>query len=83
MALVAAALGMASVVRAEAEGASAAKRPEPVRLGTETDAERTARMAWWTQARFGMFIHFGLYSLPGRHEWVKSLERMDDAAYQK
>ena len=83
VALVVAALGMANVVRAEAEEPSSAKRPEPVRLGTETDAERTARMAWWTQARFGMFIHFGLYSLPGRHEWVKSIERMDNAAYEK
>lgn len=55
----------------------------PVRLFEETDAARTARMAWWTQARFGMFIHFGLYSLPGRHEWVKSLEQMDNAAYEK
>lgn len=55
----------------------------PRRLFPETEAERTARMTWWTQGRFGMFIHFGLYSLPGRHEWVKSLEQMDNAAYEK
>ncbi|MCR5838563.1 MAG: alpha-L-fucosidase, partial [Kiritimatiellae bacterium] len=29
-------------------------------------------MKWWTDARFGMFIHFGLYAVPARHEWVKS-----------
>jgi len=40
-------------------------------------------MKWWTDARFGMFIHWGLYALPGRHEWVKRYERMNDAAYQK
>ena len=34
----------------------------------ETKAERDARMAWWREARFGMFIHFGLYSIPGG-EW--------------
>jgi alpha-L-fucosidase len=28
------------------------------------------RIAWWQQARFGMFIHYGLYSVIGRHEWV-------------
>ena len=55
----------------------------PVRLFSETDAQKKSRMDWWMQSRFGMFIHFGLYSLPGRHEWVKSLEQMDNAAYEK
>lgn len=31
----------------------------------ETPAERDARMAWWREARFGMFIHWGLYSVAG------------------
>ena len=31
---------------------------------TETPAQRDARMAWWREARFGMFIHWGLYSIP-------------------
>jgi alpha-L-fucosidase len=31
---------------------------------TETTAQRDARMAWWREARFGMFIHWGLYSIP-------------------
>ncbi len=39
--------------------------------------------SWFTRDRFGMFIHWGLYALPARHEWVKSRERMDDAAYQR
>lgn len=30
----------------------------------ETEAERDARMAWWREARFGMFIHWGLYAVP-------------------
>ena len=47
---------------------------------TATDAmqERTRaqRMQWWHAARFGMFIHFGVYSTIGRHEWV-----MEDEAW--
>lgn len=35
---------------------------------TETPAQRDARMAWWREARFGMFIHWGLYSIPAG-EW--------------
>ena len=30
----------------------------------ETAAQRDARMAWWRDARFGMFIHWGLYAVP-------------------
>jgi alpha-L-fucosidase len=37
--------------------------------------------SWFTHDRFGMFIHWGLYSLAARHEWVKSRERLDDDAY--
>ena len=40
-------------------------------------------MAWWTDARFGMFIHWGLYALPARHEWVKNNEKMTNEQYQK
>ena len=32
------------------------------------------RVKWFTEARFGMFIHFGLYSIPARGEWVRSEE---------
>jgi alpha-L-fucosidase len=31
---------------------------------TESAAQKDARMAWWREARFGMFIHWGLYSIP-------------------
>jgi alpha-L-fucosidase len=52
-------------------------------LPKETEAQKTLRMKWWTDARFGMFIHWGLYSLPARHEWVKNHERMTNEQYQK
>src|SRR5262249_33313097 len=37
---------------------------------TSTVEDRTRRMKWWHEAKFGMFIHWGLYSTLGRHEWV-------------
>ncbi len=49
----------------------------------ETEAQKAARMQWWTEARFGMFIHWGLYALPARHEWVKKREQLTDEEYQK
>lgn len=39
--------------------------------------------AWFTHDRFGMFIHFGLYSLPARHEWIKTREEIADEDYQR
>jgi alpha-L-fucosidase len=39
--------------------------------------------SWFVHDRFGMFIHWGLYALAARHEWVKSNERIDTATYQK
>lgn len=38
---------------------------------------------WFVKDRFGMFVHWGLYALPARHEWVKSREKIADADYQK
>lgn len=37
--------------------------------------------AWFTHDRFGMFIHFGLYALPARHEWVKHHEKISEEKY--
>ncbi len=39
--------------------------------------------SWFTHDRFGMFIHWGLYALPARHEWVKANERIPEAKYDK
>ncbi|MDR0348919.1 MAG: alpha-L-fucosidase [Tannerella sp.] len=49
----------------------------------ETKAEKEKRMAWWTHDRFGMFIHWGIYSLPARHEWVQFNEKIPPAEYRK
>ena len=52
-------------------------------LPKETEAQKALRLKWWTEARFGMFIHWGLYALPARHEWVKNRERLTNEQYQK
>ena len=44
--------------------------------------DRDRRMKWWREAKFGMFIHFGLYSVIGRHEWVMEMEGIPVAEYE-
>ncbi len=48
---------------------------EPKETPGETD--------WFVHDRFGLFIHWGLYALAARHEWVKSREQMTDDEYRK
>jgi len=38
---------------------------------------------WFVNDRFGMFIHFGLYAMPARDEWIKSKELIPEERYQK
>ena len=68
----------ASVVALEIKGKPEIVKPDP--YADETKAERDARMKWWREARFGMFIHWGVYSvpagtydgkrIPGIGEWI-------------
>ena len=44
--------------------------------------EREARTKWFLHDRFGMFIHWGLYSIPGRGEWVQSDEQITQSEYE-
>ena len=43
--------------------------------------ERTKRTEWYRDARFGMFIHWGLYAIPARGEWVRSVEQIPHEDY--
>jgi alpha-L-fucosidase len=65
-------------------GAAAAAAPL---VGTVTaagdDSDRERRMKWWHEARFGMFIHWGLYSVWGRHEWAMEDEGIPIVEYQQ
>lgn len=38
---------------------------------------------WFKRDRFGMFIHWGLYALPARHEWIKTYEKIPEEKYNK
>ena len=68
----------------------AADSPDP--YANETPAQRDARMQWWREARFGMFIHWGVYSVPagtyhgqqvpGIGEWIMSSAKIPMAEYQ-
>jgi len=41
----------------------------------------TGDTRWFVNDRFGLFIHWGLYALPARHEWVKATEQIPDDRY--
>ena len=43
----------------------------------------TQNSDWFTDARFGLFLHWGLYTLPARHEWVMNFERISTEDYEK
>lgn len=49
----------------------------------ETTEKKANRMGWWTHDRFGMFIHWGIYALPARHEWVQLYEKIPADDYKK
>ena len=65
----------------------------PARAAEETPAEHDARMQWWRDGRFGMFIHWGLYSelagewrgtkTKGAGEWIMNDLKIPAADYEK
>jgi len=53
---------------------------------TQVQRAQTAveqRRAWFIHDRFGLFIHWGIYALPARHEWVKNREQLSNEHYQR
>lgn len=52
---------------------------------TDTDQIRATPgdTSWFAHDRFGLFIHWGLYALPARHEWVKHNEEIPDDVYDR
>lgn len=45
--------------------------------------DRAERSAWWRDAKFGMFIHWGVYSVLGEGEWNMKTSRIPTAEYEK
>jgi alpha-L-fucosidase len=41
------------------------------------------RCSWFSEARFGLFIHWGLYAIPSRGEWIRSIEKYSDEDYHR
>ena len=41
------------------------------------------KMSWWRESRFGMFIHWGLYSVMAKGEWVMYIDRIPVKEYEK
>ena len=65
-------------------GVAASLAPALVNAQTPAaDPDRERRMKWWHEAKFGMFIHWGLYSTLGRHEWAMEEEGIPVAEYEK
>ena len=47
------------------------------------DKDAESRIAWWRDAKFGLFLHWGVYSIPGRGEWVQWEEQIPVEEYAK
>src|SRR5579863_7340453 len=81
-------LGAAGAVAASAPAvlaapaAQSASSAPPSPIAAKMAATRAQRMAWWHEAKFGMFIHWGLYSIIGQHEWAKEVEGIPIPQYE-
>jgi alpha-L-fucosidase len=69
-----------NLMAAATAAASAVSTPA---LAAGDASDREGRMKWWHEARFGMFIHWGLYSVLGRHEWVMENEAIPVVEYEQ
>src|ERR1700676_905892 len=82
LATLAVAPGVSPSAAVRLSGSPELQSPLPQESDAEI-AERARRMKWWHEARFGMFIHWGLYSVMGRHEWVMENEGIPVAEYEQ
>ena len=57
--------------------------PVPFTSAVRVTPESQKRLQWWREARFGMFIHWGLYSIIGKGEWVLWNQQMSISEYSK
>ena len=70
-------LGLPSALAQQAGAAQPASTP----ADAMQEQTRAQRMQWWHAARFGMFVHFGVYATIGRHEWVMEDEAIPIGEY--
>ena len=57
--------------------------PVPFDSPVQITAETEARLVWWREAKFGLFIHYGLYAIPGKGEWVMWGNQINVSDYAK
>jgi alpha-L-fucosidase len=78
------AAGAAAACSSQVAGATniAKAQATPNASSEKQAATRAQRMAWWHKAKFGMFIHWGLYSLVGQHEWDLEVEGIPILQYE-
>ncbi|PYU91897.1 MAG: alpha-L-fucosidase [Acidobacteria bacterium] len=67
----------------QTEQPKSASAPVEPHESPQVIAERERRMKWWHAAKFGMFIHWGLYSVYGHHEWAMEEEGIPVAEYEQ
>ena len=58
-------------------------KEQPAEPNPAEVTDRARRMQWWHAAKFGMFVHWGLYSGLGRHEWAIDIEGIPVAEYER
>jgi alpha-L-fucosidase len=68
-----------SLVLAVTLSAAAAAQWAPM----ASDPSAATRIAWWRDAKFGLFMHWGVYSIPGRGEWVQWNEQIPVDQYAR
>ena len=81
---------IATVIALDIKGAPQIVKIDP--YAGETKEQRDARMKWWREARFGMFIHWGVYAVPagtwkgeqikGIGEWIMNRGKIPCTDYQ-
>jgi len=76
------AAGALALTAANAEAVAAAGPQAAPPAESAQPTSRAQRMAWWHQAKFGMFIHWGLYSVIGQHEWAREVEGIPIPQYE-
>ena len=78
-------LGASGLVARAAAQEAGAPQTAPAAAHDESQqqiASRARRLAWWREAKFGMFIHWGLYSVIGHQEWVMESEGIPIPQYE-
>lgn len=95
--IIQAVLAVSVLAGTQSFGAPNSQKASGMRATTGEDRsqeDREARMAWWRKARFGMFVHWGLYSIPagewkdrqfkrGGVEWIQKNANISADEYEK